>query len=750
MDSPERNQIETPVSKFEESSIFNYIDSLSPIKPVKYVDTTRSFNSLSFASLPSVFTSPHLNSQRESRFLRRHDFSDLPKLDFTRDDQTEGRGALNVGQDLDCSAHTENGFDHINPELHVEVSQTFKYDPGRPESASVTLPTQGVETGCVLENAGMLATLNQFVEEASIEMNHSLDSEVELQNIFYNEPRKEERMGCEDENWICDSSNLLIYDSQTALQAPIEQDKKWVNHESSCFTSFAPQMPQNGICDLLHAKESACEFSLSVKHEVEDVTGQVGENDQNGRKHQTMEHGGSSSIFHIKQDSSDPSENISKEAGSHFPLGCKLGGGLPRRCLVFEIGGTQKMNFGANHDNSFPVSFQCNGDFFPDEKKLIPISPTISSSTRSLPAIGLHLNALAGTPKECRVVKHETLTSGNQSLTLPSSVESFSSLKSDQEPGNKSLDVERLSAPDANGVQVEKDVSQSAFATSHEDLNQSAHKKKRHIEKCRRKVEHTEEGDACKRCNCKKSKCLKLYCECFAAGLYCVEPCSCNDCLNKPIHEDTVLATRRQIETRNPLAFAPKVITSSEWGLETGDELNKTPASSRANKAEVEEEESESYDKLAEEKTSLTDRGQNDNEDKYPENILPETPSLQLCRQSVQLLFSKANPSQSFVFSDESSPKLSSTSRTLESDSFRPHPRFGKHFQLISDGETPEILREKCSPIKTLKIASPNCKRVSPPHTELKVTPNRKLTRKLVLQSIPSLPRFEKNCNDTP
>ena len=61
------------------------------------------------------------------------------------------------------------------------------------------------------------------------------------------------------------------------------------------------------------------------------------------------------------------------------------------------------------------------------------------------------------------------------------------------------------------------------------------------------------------------------YCECFAAGLYCVEPCSCQDCLNKPIHENVVLETRKQIESRNPLAFAPKVIRNvdnvSEFGV---------------------------------------------------------------------------------------------------------------------------------------------------------------------------------------
>lgn len=35
-----------------------------------------------------------------------------------------------------------------------------------------------------------------------------------------------------------------------------------------------------------------------------------------------------------------------------------------------------------------------------------------------------------------------------------------------------------------------------------------------------------------KKCNCKKSRCLKLYCDCFAAGQYCKHTCSCQSCLN--------------------------------------------------------------------------------------------------------------------------------------------------------------------------------------------------------------------------
>lgn len=50
------------------------------------------------------------------------------------------------------------------------------------------------------------------------------------------------------------------------------------------------------------------------------------------------------------------------------------------------------------------------------------------------------------------------------------------------------------------------------------------------------------------------------YCECFAAGVFCLDSCSCENCYNKPEFEDTVFDARQQIESRNPLAFAPRVV----------------------------------------------------------------------------------------------------------------------------------------------------------------------------------------------
>jgi hypothetical protein len=59
-------------------------------------------------------------------------------------------------------------------------------------------------------------------------------------------------------------------------------------------------------------------------------------------------------------------------------------------------------------------------------------------------------------------------------------------------------------------------------------------------------------------CNCKKSHCLKLYCDCFAQGLVC-SGCNCFQCKNLLANsQQRILAMKATID-KNSNAFRPKI-----------------------------------------------------------------------------------------------------------------------------------------------------------------------------------------------
>ena len=62
-----------------------------------------------------------------------------------------------------------------------------------------------------------------------------------------------------------------------------------------------------------------------------------------------------------------------------------------------------------------------------------------------------------------------------------------------------------------------------------------------------------------KTCHCRKSKCLKLYCDCFAAGDYCKDACHCLECKNNEAAEPAREYAVNAILSRRPNAFAAKV-----------------------------------------------------------------------------------------------------------------------------------------------------------------------------------------------
>lgn len=59
-------------------------------------------------------------------------------------------------------------------------------------------------------------------------------------------------------------------------------------------------------------------------------------------------------------------------------------------------------------------------------------------------------------------------------------------------------------------------------------------------------------------CTCKKSKCLKLYCMCFAAKAFCDDKCRCLECKNDPRFSSKRNEAIQVVLARNPLAFENK------------------------------------------------------------------------------------------------------------------------------------------------------------------------------------------------
>ncbi|KAE8688995.1 hypothetical protein F3Y22_tig00110945pilonHSYRG00110 [Hibiscus syriacus] len=86
-----------------------------------------------------------------------------------------------------------------------------------------------------------------------------------------------------------------------------------------------------------------------------------------------------------------------------------------------------------------------------------------------------------------------------------------------------------------------------------------------------------------KQCNCKNSRCLKLYCECFTSGIYC-NGCNCVNCHNNVENEAARKEAVGATLERNPNAFRPKIASSPHRPQDIRDDAHDVQMVGKHNK----------------------------------------------------------------------------------------------------------------------------------------------------------------------
>lgn len=155
---------------------------------------------------------------------------------------------------------------------------------------------------------------------------------------------------------------------------------------------------------------------------------------------------------------------------------------MRRRCLVFEMVGSRRKHVDEGSGSS--AVQDTDGNLACNEKQLVPYKTVNESSRCILPGIGLHLNALAASSKDGKVVKHETSASGKQLLITSGSAVSHHPSVTGQESLSKSLPETSRGleiVPLENSVPPMEDICQEPVYVNNEELNQTSPKKKRHV-----------------------------------------------------------------------------------------------------------------------------------------------------------------------------------------------------------------------------------------------------------------------------
>ncbi|KAL3645875.1 hypothetical protein CASFOL_011055 [Castilleja foliolosa] len=549
MDSPESSKPTTTnceTAPVQDSPVFSFISNLSPIQSVRAPPVTQGFPELN--SPPLVFTSPRLNRQRQSTFLKRAQFPRVSAANLS----AQGYEKLNIQLSTRLDVCNEKCSDSNSPEVDLNESPT-----GCPEqfltdimnvnsnkfSNNSTLEKHECQNNSrtseqieadeihVLEGVALIEQVeNETKQGNGVFVDHCPDIERGLSVVHGSTNCAEEdsvtevgdSVGAEQAD-LSDQSYHLLFES-------IETGK-----ENETLTEPFPKEVQNDREAFQHrgVRRRCLQFGDAQHKIVSNQSTQI-TSDNEGLRLSSLE----TPSIPIK---------IPKPAGIGLHLNSIVNAVQVRPGSKVNVRSSRWGNLCIVGNKSMPVNEPHPSDYS-NSTSILPLEASVSAIIDD----NMHGDHASVGVTSAMSMPTYSVKPSNDSIV-------YNSLEDQSTLGNKRKCIENVVAS--------------------EEFNKSSAPKKR------MKSLELSDGDGCKRCNCRKSKCLKLYCDCFAAGIYCADPCACQGCFNKPKYEDMVLETRQKIESRDPLAFAPRVVkrVTEKPSSSLGEDVttNYTPSSAR-------------------------------------------------------------------------------------------------------------------------------------------------------------------------
>ncbi|CAI8605939.1 unnamed protein product [Vicia faba] len=582
MDSPEPSQIKHTPSlstlnpsitpshespQVQESPFLRFVNTLSPIQPVKASHVTHGF--LGLNSPPLVFKSPRISGHhREAQSSERPDGTHLSGGEISQPDIAD------IGDN--CVGEAHGDLKKLNPQQ--PLSEGFTTDAQNDISTQSCSPPPSVDKYLADPGDDQMYPVNLEMEQSTDAVGSSL---TESEKVILEVDRSDGPANKAEELLpLLEESNMVhherpAYSENLAIMEGEKDGAEWVPQEVTNLDSSSGA----DVFDNQHSHDSLPQCAGNDQRHHSDCTPQLMPDPIQDIKE-------FENCNEMMSTSQVNSENIPQD-GSEASLKHH---GIPRRCLQF--GEAASVTLGSN---TFHVKLNATSC----DMKMLPVTAS------KPPGIGLHLNSIINAvPLSCPSSTGVRLSDGLQGMHSKSSITlhkvenaAKSSIPTDMD-GQSFIDTRNKSHETDAPVAADYFISESPIMTESIDLYLENACDKRRVSPAdtenteefnhpntskKKKKTNIDDADGPKGCNCKKSKCLKLYCDCFGAGLFCGEACACDSCGNRVEFQETVVETKHHIESRNPDAFAPKIVKCAadipQHNMEDVDMA--TPASAR-------------------------------------------------------------------------------------------------------------------------------------------------------------------------